>query len=75
MTHRNSPSWAKFIKILPISRELGIDQGKLYNNARGLYSSLGDDCDRIAELVKPSIEKFFDRLGWKATIKKKPPVD
>lgn len=64
-------TWMKFIKILPIAKELGIEQGKLYNNSRGLYSSLTPkDRDKIANLIKPAIEELFQMLGWYAVIGK-----
>lgn len=58
-------TWMKFIKILPIAKELGIEQGKLYNNSRGLYDSLTvKERNNIVELIKPSIREFFKMLGW-----------
>lgn len=61
----------KFFNLKKISDCLVIHPDKMYNNFKGLYHSLSpNDCDNIAILLMPQVEKFFDRIGYTVSFKK-----
>lgn len=60
----------KYFSLKKIADDLGIKPDKVYNNFNGKYNSIGSDCDQIASLMIPKVEKFFLSLGYQVIIKK-----
>ena len=62
----------KFFQLNKIAIALGIKKDKLYNNFSGNYNSLdnGGDRKRIAKFMRPHVERFFEKLGFRISFEK-----
>jgi hypothetical protein len=71
-TTKTGDTYYKFINLKRISDKLKIHPDKLYNNFKSLYNSLdAKDCVNIARLMIPQVTRFFDRIGYDVTFKKR----
>jgi len=62
----------KFFQLNKIATVLDIKKDKLYNNFNGKYNSLDSagDRKRVAKFMRPHVEKFFEKLGFKVLFEK-----
>jgi hypothetical protein len=70
ITNSEEEYW-KIINLKRVSDTTGINRDKLYNNFRGLYSSLTpDDNKKVVDTITPGFKKILKRLGYAVKIEK-----
>lgn len=62
----------KFFNLKKLVDLLGVQHDYIYNNFKGSYTSLTPgDKTKIANILKPNVEKMFEKLGYEITITRK----